>query len=179
MPRWIAFLRAINVGGHTVKMSDLRQIFENMGYSEVETFIASGNVIFRSEGDAGVLARAIEARLQDVLGYAVATFLRTDTELAAIAAYQPFPAAQLAQAAALNVAFLAEPVDLAGVEKLATLRNEMDDFHAQGREIYWLCLKKQSDSKFSNALLERTLRRQATLRGFNTVLRMAERFPPA
>ena len=46
MPRYITFLRAINVGGHTVKMDRLREIFESLGFANVETFIASGNVVF-------------------------------------------------------------------------------------------------------------------------------------
>ncbi|HXW01123.1 MAG TPA: DUF1697 domain-containing protein, partial [Anaerolineae bacterium] len=48
LPKYIAFLRAINVGGHTVKMDYLRRLFEEMGFSKVETFIASGNVIFEA-----------------------------------------------------------------------------------------------------------------------------------
>ena len=49
MPRYIAFLRAINVGGHnTVKMDFLRQLFESLGFSNVETFIASGNIVFET-----------------------------------------------------------------------------------------------------------------------------------
>ena len=49
MPRLIAFLRAINVGGHTVTMMKLRKEFEALGLQDVETFIASGNVIFTRE----------------------------------------------------------------------------------------------------------------------------------
>ena len=57
MPRYVAFLRAINVGGHTVKMDQLRRLFERLGFSKVETFIASGNVIFES---ASRSAKALE-----------------------------------------------------------------------------------------------------------------------
>ncbi len=48
MPKYVALLRAINVGGHTVKMDHLRRLFEALGFTNVETFIASGNVIFDS-----------------------------------------------------------------------------------------------------------------------------------
>jgi uncharacterized protein (DUF1697 family) len=48
MPKHIAFLRAINVGGHIVKMDHLRRLFEALELAEVETFIASGNVIFEA-----------------------------------------------------------------------------------------------------------------------------------
>lgn len=174
MPRYFAFLRAINVGGHTVKMDHLRLLFEALDYSNVETFIASGNVVFESpEMDVSALERQIEARLRDALGYEVVTFLRTEVELAAIAGYRPFPQADLEAAAALNIAFLGDVPDSESVQKLMALRTEIDDFNVHGREIYWLCLKRQSESTFSNVVLEKTLGRPSTLRGANTVKKMA------
>jgi uncharacterized protein (DUF1697 family) len=177
MSRAVAFLRAINVGGHTVKMEQLRQIFESLGLTGVETFIASGNIIFDANPEA---ARALETRiaigLEAALGYKVVTFIRTDAELAAIAHHQPFAQPQLATAAALNIAFLAEPPDEQAVQKLMALQTEIDDFHVRGREIYWLCRQKQSDSTFSNAVLEKTLKCKATLRGVNTVQKIVEKY---
>ena len=112
MPKYIAFLRAINVGGHTVKMERLRQIFESLEFSSVETFIASGNVLFEvSSKNTAALARRIESKLREALGYEVVTFIRTHAELEEIASYRPFPRGQLDQAAALNIAFLVEPLD--------------------------------------------------------------------
>lgn len=179
MPKLVAFLRAINVGGHTVKMDHLRQLFESIGLSGVETFIASGNVLFDSPTtQIRDLEMKIEQRLQSALGYEVATFIRTGAELSAIAAYQPFPASALEQARAFNIAFLTEPLDDASTQKLMTLKTAIDDFHVYGREIYWLCRKGQSESTFSNAVLERTLKRQATLRGANTVRKMAVKWFP-
>ena len=91
MTRYVAFLRAINVGGRRVKMDHLRKLFEALGTSNVETFIASGNVIFDSEADdPRVLERKIEDHLQESLGYEVATFVRSTSELAGIARYRPF-----------------------------------------------------------------------------------------
>lgn len=177
MPRYIAFLRAINVGGHTVKMDRLRQIFESLDFSNVETFIASGNVVFETmAGDTTALEARIAAELQAALGYEVATFIRTAAELARIAAYSPFPQSQLDTAQALNIAFLAGPLDAESVRKLMALKTEIDDFTTHEREIYWLCRKKQSESTFSNAILEKTLGRQATLRGANTVQKLAAKY---
>lgn len=179
MTRYIAFLRAINVGGHTVKMDDLRRMFESLGYAKVETFIASGNVVFETASkSARALEGEIEKTLSRQLGYEVATFLRTDTELAALAAYKPFPPAKLKAATAFNVAFLSGPLDKQSKHKLMTLRTAIDDFHVYGREIYWLCLRKQSESTFSNALLEKSLSLRSTLRGMNTVQKMAAKYPP-
>src|SRR5687768_18455045 len=106
--RFIALLRAINVGGHNVKMSDLRALFESLGFSSVETFIASGNVIFESpEENREVLEGRIAKHLQKSLGYEVATFIRSPAEITQIASYRPFPASELAtEGASLYIAFL-------------------------------------------------------------------------
>ena len=69
--RYVAFLRAINVGGHTVKMEELRRLFEAMGAANVETFIASGNVFFDSVGAADLLERRLEAGLEKALKFPV------------------------------------------------------------------------------------------------------------
>jgi uncharacterized protein (DUF1697 family) len=177
MTRYIAFLRAINVGGHTVKMDDLRRHFEALGFSSVETFIASGNVIFESTAkNTRSLEKKIEERLRAALGYEVATFIRTEAELAAIAQYQPFSASALKTAQALNVAFLGEELDAAAQKKLLARTTDIDEFHAQGREVYWLCRKKQSESTFSNVVLERTIGQSATIRGINTIQKMAAKY---
>jgi Uncharacterized protein conserved in bacteria len=78
MPRYIAFLRAINVGGHVVKMDHLKKLLESVNLSNVETFIASGNAIFESSGRTPkVLKKKIADCLLKDLGYEVATFIRT------------------------------------------------------------------------------------------------------
>jgi uncharacterized protein (DUF1697 family) len=178
MPRYIAFLRAINVGGNNiVKMDFLRHLFESLGFSNVETFIASGNIVFETTSkNARVLEREIENRLREALGYEVATFIRTDTELAAIANYKPFGQSDLDGAVALNIAFLADWLDDKSSQKLMAMRTDIDDFHLHGREIYWLCRKKQSGSKISNAVLEKAFGQRSTLRGANTVKKMAAKY---
>lgn len=177
MPRLFAFLRAINVGGHIVKMDHLRHLFESIGLYSVETFIASGNVVFEAdETDLPALERTLERHLAAALGYQVATFIRTEAELPAIAAFQSFPPADLEQAVAYNVAFLHDPLNEEATHKLMALKTESDDFCAHGRQVYWLCRQKQSESTFSNAVLEKTIGQPSTLRGMNTVRKMVERW---
>ncbi len=110
MPRYVAFLRAINVGGRNVKMDRLREVFESLGFTNVETFIASGNVIFEwQDQDTRALERQIEARLLESLGYHVDTFIRSSQELADVIAYQPFPHAELeSDETTLYISFLPE-----------------------------------------------------------------------
>lgn len=180
MPRLVAFLRAINVGGHTVTMAVLRRRFEQLGVTDVATFIASGNVVFRSRArDRAALTRRIEKHLRTELGYEVATFLRSDAEIASIAAYRPFPESRIRAAGAFVVGFLAEPLDAAAQRTLTTFRTDIDDFHVHGRELYWLCVTQQSESTFSNVKLEKALTLRATFRGMNTIVRLAAKYPPA
>ena len=175
MPKYVAFLRAINVGGHTVKMEHLRRLFEALGFSGVETFIASGNVIFDSPArNARALEKKIESSLREALGYEVATFIRTTGELAAVARLKPFPAAELEREGnVLYVAFLADRPGEEATRKLLSHVNEVDDFHVAGREVYWLRRTKVGESKFSGALLERALGAQATVRNSTTVRKLA------
>ena len=178
MPRLIAFLRAINVGGHNVTMSELRGVFEALGLKEVETFIASGNVIFASRAkDVRVLQQKIENQLLRSLGYEVKAFLRTVPEVAAIARYKPFDESQRSSATALNVAFLADPLSAEAEKSVVSLKTEIDDFHVHSREVYWLCKARQSDSRFSNTRFEKALKARATWRNINTVVRLAAKYP--
>ena len=180
MPKYVAFLRAINVGGHTVKMDYLRGLFEALGFTNVETFIASGNVIFDSPSrSTKALERKIEASLQVALGYEVATFVRSTTELTEIASYKPFSEAELsATGSTLYVGFMAASPSDAAKQKLLTLTLKMNNFHVYGREVYWLCRTSFSDSEFSGLRLEKTLGEAATLRNSTTVKKLAAKYSP-
>jgi uncharacterized protein (DUF1697 family) len=179
MPRYVAFLRAINVGGHVVKMDALRKAFERAGFADVETFIASGNVIFSSRSkDAAALERTIERALEKAFGYEVKTFVRTSAEVAAIAEYQPFPEEQVRSCVAFCVGFLRDRLTPAGIDIVRSLQTADDTLHVHGREIYWLCTTQQSRSEFSNALLEKRLKASSTLRGVNTVQKLAAKHCP-
>jgi uncharacterized protein (DUF1697 family) len=175
--RLIAFLRAINVGGHTVTMERLRKEFEGMGFTGVETFIASGNVIFTSRAaNPAAVEKKIEARLRAALGYEVATFVRTAEEIAAVAGYQPFTATE--DGATVYVGFVQRPLDAAAARAVMTFKTEIDDFRVKGREVYWLRKTRQSDSPFKYVSLEKKLKIRATFRGINTIARLAAKHGP-
>lgn len=178
MPKYVAFLRAINLGSHTVKMDDLRRLFEEMGFSNVETFIASGNVLFEADLTCSqALERQVEEALQAALGYGVATFIRTTDELAEIIRYQPFQDAGLESGShTLYIAFLAKPPGEQAVQKLLALASEVNQFHVHACEIYWLCQTSFSDSGFSLAQLEKALGLPATIRNASTVKKIVEKY---
>jgi uncharacterized protein (DUF1697 family) len=172
--RYVAFLRAINVGGRVVKMDQLRRHFEGMKLRNVETFIASGNVLFDARaGDTDALERRIETELRTALGYEVLTFLRTPEEVAAAATYDPFgDPATLPPMHAMYVGFLkARPSDGAR-EKLLGLRSDVDDLHVRDREVYWRRAKSLRESLVTNVVLEKTLG-PATVRNVTTVRKLA------
>jgi uncharacterized protein (DUF1697 family) len=178
MPKYVAFLRAINVGGHTVKMDYLRSLFEGVGFANVETFIASGNVIFDSKTrNTTSLEQKIEKHLRKTLGYEVRTFVRATSELAEVAKYQSFSKAELNAAGnSLYVGFLAaEPSKEAG-KKVLSLSGPTNDFVVHGRELYWLIRTSFSESAVSGALLEKTLGVPATFRNVNTLRRITAKY---
>lgn len=176
--RHIALLRAINVGGHNVRMDQLRKLFESLGSSNVETFIASGNVIFDSSAtDVPALESRIESHLKESLGYEVATFIRSPAELVAVTEYEPFqPAAVNADGNSLYVAFLRSAPTAEATQKLLGFRSDANDFHVNGREAFWLSRMRLSESGFSGAALERTLGMAATARNITTVKKLAAKY---
>lgn len=172
--RYVAFLRAINVGGRNVTMSVLKRPFDRLGFGDVDTFIASGNVIFSSGSrSVGSLEMQIEEALRDALGYEVATFVRSEREVARVARYQPFAESAMRQALSLNVGFVAAPLSPATRLALQGLETDIDTFHVRGREIYWMCHTRQGKSTISNVVLERALKIRSTFRGINTIVRLA------
>jgi len=177
MSKFIAFLRAINVGGHVVKMDQLRQCFVAMGFVNVETFIASGNVMFEAKSkDTEAFPRRIENHLQKALGYEVATFVRTLGELERIANYQPFSESEMNAAGTLFVGFIAESPGKAASLKVEALATDVDDLKVHGSEVYWWCRANFSDSKISGSILERTLGTKATFRNINTIRRLLKKY---
>ena len=178
MPRYVAFLRAINVGGHVVKMDLLRSLFADLGLANVETFIASGNVIFETSGKkTEALEQRVEEELKSALGYEVATFIRTLPEVRTIASWRPFPEREIAEARAFSVGLLKEPLARGARQALGELETDVDAFEVRGRELYWLCRAKQNESKFTNAVFERKAAVRATFRGMNTMERLARKYP--
>lgn len=171
--RRIAFLRAINVGGRNVKMDELKDIVASLGFARVATHIASGNVIFEAAlSDDRKIEQMLEQALQERLGFAVNVFVRSCSCLRELLA-APIGAEP---AVASNIIFLKDRLDAQREAQLQLLVSDVDRFEVQGRHIAWQCNVKQSDSKFSNALLERKLKLSSTIRTRRTIAAIVQRF---
>lgn len=172
MPRYVAFLRGINVGGHRVQMSRLREVFAEMGCAGAETFIASGNVIFDSPSRTpAALETRIEAHLAAALGYAVPTLLRTPAQLDAVLGALPFTPDELASAHAVHVVFLRDPIAPHEEAGLLALDTPVDRLRPRGRELYWWCGGKLSESQIPPAAFGRALGRRVTTMRNTTMLK--------
>jgi uncharacterized protein (DUF1697 family) len=145
--RYIAFLRGINLGKRRLAMSKLKALFEGLGFDDVATFIASGNVLFSSKvTDTGALEAGIAKHLQASLGYEVDTFVRTTAEVAKVGAAKIFRE-DGQNGINIYVSFLQNALPKETARKLAAVRTEADEFRVDGREFYWLCRIRSTDSK--------------------------------
>lgn len=166
----LAFLRAINVGGRTVAMARLRQLFEELGLSQVATLIASGNVRFADRRSSRTLEALIEAHLERRLGFPVATFLRTPAHIAAIPAQLP----RIGHLAGVTtyVGFLRARPGPAAAQALAALASPVDEFHLAGPHLFWCTRTTIGRSSLSGSHLERALGQPTTLRNLTTIRRV-------
>ena len=174
MTKYVAFLRAINVGGHTLKMDHLRSLFDAMNFSHVETFIASGNVIFETKtAKVTNLEKKIAAHLEESLGFAVDTFIRTLEEVKEIDSKCPFEAQKKDDL--IYVSFLHEPLSAEKTDVLMAIKNKFNDFAVIGNEIYWLRLNRD-ESIFLKSSLEKILKVSTTNRNISTIRNIIEKF---
>lgn len=141
MPRYAAFLRAVNLGStNKASKEQLREAFEGAGFEDVSTFRTSGNVVFDGGREAaGKLTARVEKTLKDALGFEIPVYLRTEKELRAIAAAEPFDAGVVDESTGkLQVGLLREKVTAATQKKVLELATDDDLLAIDGRELYWL-----------------------------------------
>jgi len=152
MPRYVAFLRGINLGNRRIPMSELRSVFENIGFDQVETFIASGNVIFSSRKSPATIERTLEKHLEEAFGFPVDTFLRGAKEVIALNDKPPFlkkiqPTGANAGEGILHVGFFKSPLQPELADRLNNIRTDVDRIFVTGREYFWRSELGVSQSK--------------------------------
>ena len=170
MPRYAAFLRGINVGGTRVSKDDLCAPFRGLGFENVTTFRASGNVIFDAAGEpAKTLAERIEQALADELGFTKArTFIRTAAEMRALADDDPFPREPDQK---LHVVFCLEKPPA----KVLELATDSDQLKVGKRELYWAPEGRMLDSELDLKAVEKLIGPN-TMRTKGTVDQIAARW---
>lgn len=157
MIAYIALLRGINVGGkNKVKMEALKQMFVRLRLCQVQTYIQSGNVVFKSTEAEEALQRKIEDEFKQLFGFSVVVILRTAEEIRTLIANCPFAKKDIGEAAPtaehLYAAFLLKAPAGDDIEKLSVYRQEKEEFHISGRDICLLLPHSIRDSKLANNL---------------------------
>ena len=174
--RYVAFLRAVNVGKRIVKMERLKASCEALDLANVATFIASGNVVFDARRGAAGLEAAIEQKLHADFGFVVETMIRSIDELRDVQAYVACRRLAGEPGVSLYVGFLKKAPAPAAAAAVASLTNDVDRLSVHGRELYWQAAKGFAESTVPAAKLEKLLRTPATLRNLNTVDRLVAKF---
>jgi uncharacterized protein (DUF1697 family) len=154
-------------------MPELRALVEDLGCSDVSTYLQSGNVVFRSERAAGSLAKSIEQGIESELGLDVTVVIRSRRQLERLVVGNPFGRPS-AKENTLYVTFLAEKPDRQQVRRLAEESFEPERFTLAGQDVYLVFPNGYGRSKLNNALLERRLGVPATTRNWRTVTALAE-----
>lgn len=169
---YIAFLRAINVGGHTVKMDRLRELFTEIGFANVRTFIQSGNVFFESpESDPQKLVQKIEAHLSKALGYEVPTIIRTVKQLEQAIALDPFKKIEVTPDIRLCIMFTRGP--MTGLElPYVSQKKDLEILRATEGEAFVIIRIIDGRVPNGSAVLEKLYGVKATTRFYETTKRL-------
>jgi uncharacterized protein (DUF1697 family) len=176
MTRWVALLAAINIGGKTtVPMAQLRAVFADLGYRDVQTYIQSGNVVFAEDtGDEGTVIAAIRPALSATFGWDIEVLLRTAPELAAVVAGNPFLERQDDPTKLLVTFLSAEPAADRAARLQQPPAGETGEVRLVGREVYVHAPDGYGRSKLNNAYLAKALGVTATTRNWKSVIKLHE-----
>lgn len=172
--KYICFLRGINVGGHRkIKMADLRESFENLGFQNVKSYIQSGNVIFEdSEKDQSLLESKITKKIKEDLTFDVPVMIRNLEEIEQTIKSIPFK--KIDNPKTFYITLLSEIPSTENVKSLEELLNSNDQSKVLGSVVYTMRNPDVNKSKFSNNLVEKILKVSATNRNLNTLNKVLE-----
>lgn len=176
MNQYIAFFRAINVGGYNkIKMQDLRDLFISLSFKEVKSYIQTGNIIFKTDNDdEQEISNSIISKVKIDFGYDVKLLLMKECDLIKAAENNPFATAENIEEKRLHMIFLSETVKPEDINKLKSLNSDRDKIEIGNKVAYLLCYDEYRKTAFGNNKLEKILKVQGTTRNWNTVSKVIE-----
>jgi len=177
MAKYISILRGINVGGNRkILMKDLKVLFEKLGFSKVETYIQSGNVVF--ESDLKLLNTDLEVKIQQAIvgtfGFDAPVIVRTADEWAKSIVNNPFWKEKDADIDRLHLTCLKEVPSPELLDKIKQFQYLPDRYEIVGNDVFIFCAAGYGTSKLTNPFFESKLKVQATTRNWNTVMKLNE-----
>jgi uncharacterized protein (DUF1697 family) len=176
MPVAVSLLRGVNVGGHhKLKMEDLRELYESLGLCHAQTYVQSGNVVFRTDArDFTRLSKRIADAIEQRFAFRPGVILRTAAELRAVIAANPFASRRDLDPSRLLVQFLADepPADVR--EQILRIESEPEELRMVGCELYIYYPNGVARPKVPWTVIERILQTPGTGRNWNTVRKLLE-----
>jgi uncharacterized protein (DUF1697 family) len=172
----VSMLRGVNVGGHNmIKMEALRALYASLGIRDAQTYVQSGNVVFRTrERDLGQLARRIENAIKRRFGFRPEVILRTPSDLRAVIRRNPFASPPDLDPRKLLVTFLASDPGPEARDRMLKINAGPEELRIEGRELTIYYPNGMGRAKLSPALIEKTLETSGTARNWNTVRKLLE-----
>lgn len=175
MPRYVALLRGINVGGNKkIPMADLRTVLTGLGYTDVRTHLQSGNAVFDStKRSSAAVGAAVEKAIADEFGMSVSCVIRTGPELVATIEGHPF--GEIADnGSRMLVLFLSANPDPALLAEFDPVALAPDEVEVGDGVIYQWCPNGILEAPPVRDFVEKNLKVRATGRNWNTVMKLAE-----
>lgn len=172
----ISMLRGVNVGGHNrIKMDALRALYESLKLRDPQTYVQSGNVIFRTEErDLVRLAKRVEDGIEQRFGFRPDVIVRTASELREVIARNPFARRRDIEPSKLLVTFLARDPGPDARNRLLGIKADPEELRIDGRELYIYFPNGMARTKLSSGVIERTLKTSGTGRNWNSVTKMLD-----
>ena len=175
MTRFIALLRGINVGGRkSVPMAELGKLLESQGFSNVVTYIQSGNAVFSSSMKEAAIQKKIEEALLARFGFEVIVFVLSSSKLSSFLKANPFAKRSLHEGERIYFTLLSSKPEPANAAKLSALNGQGDELVAVGDVVYIFCRGGYGRSAFSNPAVEKILKLSATTRNSETMKKLDE-----
>ena len=175
MKKFIALLRGINVSGQKkIKMSDLKSLFEDLGFLNVETYIQSGNVIFSSnETLVEIIATKISSGIKRKFGFDVQVIILTPKEIDSALKNNPFMKMK-EETKWLYIIFLSNTPLKENIQKLNSTDYSPEEYKIIGKLVYLFLPKGAGKAKLNNNLFEHKLKVTGTTRNWNTIKTLSE-----
>lgn len=174
MQQYIALLRGINLGKHhKMLMADLRSSFKKAGYTDVRTYIQTGNVLFKCE-EQGLLSRKIQEQIFIDFGFEVPVLVRKAKDINALIDDNPFLKIEDVMPEHLHITFLNENPKSDLLDKIKTFDSFPDQFEIIGKTVFIYCHRPYYETKLGNNFFEKQLKVKASTRTWKTILKLSE-----
>lgn len=174
MGRMVALLRAVNVGGRKLPMAELRKLCEGLGWTDVATYIQSGNVVFSADGKPDALEAALEGAIRKAFGYDAPTIVRTAAQWRRYAPANPFPDAARETPNYLLMLVSKRPPAEGAVAAIQAKAAAGEQVKRAGDAIWIHFPNGSGTSKITPTLIDKAIGSSATSRNYRTIVKLQE-----